>query len=204
MSLTNHVAIFGGSFDPPHIGHQIAALWLVSALNAKTVVVAPTYEHCLGKKLVNFDHRLEMCHMMCELLFPMNAGGDDYDRREVWTSDVEIRLPRPNTTYNLINEIKTFKEYEDQEIAVIIGSDLVPEVHKWHEWDKVAESAKIVALGRSGFEGAKTPLKIYQYPIELSAISSSEVRSRVSEGKPITGLVPHNVERYIYEKGLYT
>ena len=102
MPLTNHIAIFGGSFDPPHFGHQLSCLWLISALNAKAVVVAPTFEHCFGKKLTDFNHRREMCERMCELLSPMNAG-DDYDRREVWVSNIEARLPKPNLTYNLIN-----------------------------------------------------------------------------------------------------
>jgi len=203
MPLTNHVAIFGGSFDPPHIGHEIAAIWLMSALNAPVVEVVPTFEHCFGKELADFDHRLEMCRLTFDKYDSLFARYS-CEEQGVFVNDIERKLPRPNITYNLVKAIQSETYYEDHEFAVIVGSDLVPELHTWARWYEIADMVKIVALGRSGFENAKTPLKIYQYPIELSAISSSEIRDKVRRGKPITGLVPCNVEKYIYEKGLYT
>jgi nicotinate-nucleotide adenylyltransferase len=202
MPLTNHVAIFGGSFDPPHIGHETAVIWLMSALNATVVEIVPTFEHCFGKQLTDFEHRLEMCRIAFDKYDSIFAR---YGKEEqgVFVNDIERKLPKPNITYNLVKAIQSEVYYEDHEFAVAVGSDLVPELHTWEKWNEVSKMAKIVALGRSGFESTRTPFKIYQYPIELSAVSSSEIRDNIKRGESITGLVPHNVERYIYENKLY-
>ena len=203
MPLTNHVAIFGGSFDPPHIGHQITCLWLASALNAKIIEIAPTFEHCFGKRLADFNHRVKMCELMAERLDSGYDSVDDDRVVRVRATAIEKYLPKPNITYNLVNAYIN-SHWNDYDCAVIIGSDLVPDLHKWVKWDEVAKIAKVIAVGRSGFDKAKTPLEIYQYPIELSAVSSSDVRTKIKNGEDITGLVPSNVKEYIYENGLYT
>jgi nicotinate-nucleotide adenylyltransferase len=203
MPLTNHIAIYGGSFNPPHIGHQTACLWLISALNAKAVMVAPTYEHYFGKELADFEHRMEMCQLMCSYVNFIYPNDEYENEREIFVTDIEKELPKPNTTLNLVNGVKKIDYCKDSQIAVVIGSDLVPELHKWHEWEKVAAENKIVAVGRSGFSNAESPLDIYQYPVELSAVSSSDIRERIAKGEPITGLVPHEIERYIYGQNLY-
>jgi len=191
MSLTKHIAIYGGSFDPPHIGHQIACMWLTEALNAELVVVVPTYEHYFGKNLIDFSHRMRMCELMI----------DRFPNDDIGVSSAEERLPKPNTTLGLVEDVKKF--YPDNQIEVVIGTDLIPSLHKWHNWDKVAEQARIVAVGRTGFGNAKSPYDIYQYPIELSAVSSSSIRDRIKGGKDITGMVPLKIKRYIEEHGLY-
>ncbi|MHA2280127.1 MAG: nicotinate-nicotinamide nucleotide adenylyltransferase [Promethearchaeota archaeon] len=202
MPLSNHVAIFGGSFDPPHIGHEIATLWLISALNAPVVEIVPTFEHCFGKKLTDFNHRYEMCRLMFSKYDGLSIERSKYSY-DIYVNDIEKQLPKPNITYNLIKTLMADPDYKENKFAVIVGSDLVPELHKWERWNEVADMVKVVALGRSGFENAKTPLKVYQYPIELSAISSSEIRDKIARGESITGLVPHRVEEYIYANNLY-
>ena len=188
MPLTDHLAIYGGSFDPPHIGHQITCMWLIEALNAQFVHVVPTFEHCFGKKLIDFEHRMEMCRRMSEPF-----------RGLVCASDAERDLPKPNITYNLL---QYYKGYSDN-IAVIIGSDLIPDLDKWTKWKEVSEEAIVIAIGRSGFKNVSTPLDVYQYPVELSAVSSSDVRKRIADGQDITGLVSKSVKEYIEEHGLY-
>ncbi|KKN37543.1 hypothetical protein LCGC14_0762260 [marine sediment metagenome] len=188
MPLTDHLAIFGGSMDPPHIGHQISCMWLRTALNAQFVHVVPTFEHCFGKKLSDFKHRVEMVKRMCEPF-----------RGMVCVSEAEEDLPKPNITYNLL---QYYKGYSDK-IAVVIGSDLIPDLHKWAKWEEVADESRVIAIGRFGFKDMTSPLSIYQYPIELSAVSSSDIRKRIAEGQDITGLVPKSVKDYIEEHGLY-
>ena len=96
MTLSNHIAIYGGSFSPPHIGHEIACSWLIHALNAKKVIVAPTYEHYFGKRLAHFGHRLKMCELMTQ----------QFDDRII-TWDAEKNLPHPNTTLNVLKYFTT-------------------------------------------------------------------------------------------------
>jgi len=191
MPLTDHIAIYGGSFDPPHIGHQIACMWLTEALNAELVLVVPTYTHYFGKDLTRFFHRMEMCELMI----------DRFPNDNIGVSNCESMLPKPNTTLKLVETVKTF--YPDNSLSVVIGTDLVPSLHKWHEWDKVAEQTKIIAVGRTGFDEVESPYAIYQYPISLSAVSSSAIRQRIKQGQDITGMVPSKVKKYIEGHGLY-
>ena len=187
MPLTNHVVIYGGSFNPPHVGHQIACMWLLHSLNAYTVIVVPTYEHAFGKQLLDFKHRFEMCKEMCSSL----PG--------TWVSDAECNLPHPNIT---VNTVKHFKQTFNK-VAVAIGSDLVHGLDEWKGWDEVMDLAKVVVVGRTGAGYADHDYNIYQYPVELSAISSSQIRGQVRRGKDITGLVPVGVKRYIQRYKLY-
>lgn len=192
MPLTNHIAIYGGSFDPPHIGHQIGCLWLLEALNALKVVVVPTYEHYFGKKLAPFKHRVEMCRIMTSSL----SGCGNIE-----VSSDEEHLPKPNTTFNLVRCI--ISSNPGAPVAVIIGTDLIPNLHKWSKWDEVAKIADIVAIGRSGYDDLSSPYDIHCYPVELSAVSSSEIRNRIASGMDITGLVSKKNKQYILDNGLY-
>ena len=103
MSLKDYTIIFGGSFDPPHSGHQAIIGWLINSLGAKEIIVCPTFQHCFGKQLSEFDRRLTMCDIMIEPF-----------KHKCWVSDVEYSMPSPNLTANLL---KTF---------VIVAETLLP------------------------------------------------------------------------------
>ena len=91
MPLTGYTVIYGGSFDPPHIGHATACKWLIEALNAKEVHVLPTYKHVFDKELAPFKDRIAMC-----------------DSLKLWDNDnikvrtTECLLSSPNLTINLV------------------------------------------------------------------------------------------------------
>jgi len=197
MPLTDYSVIYGGSFNPPHIGHQIACLWLMETLNAKEVLMVPTYKHAFGKKLESFEHRMKMCDEICRLW-----GSDEYPYPEypgnVWACDVEKDLPHPNITLNTVEHLD-----DNRKLAVAIGSDLVDQLDEWVGWDDVIKKAKVVVIGRSGSIRVQHDYPIYEYPVDLSAISSSQVRDRIRRGKDITGLVPKSVKEYIEKNGLY-
>jgi len=190
MPLTGYVAIYGGSFNPPHAGHQIACMWLIEALNVYKIVVAPTYQHYFGKELIDFNHRVTMCELMVKRF-----------GNRAFAVPVERSLPKPNTTLELVKIIQQY--YPNNPIAVVIGTDLIPSLHKWHSWDEVVRLAKIVAVGRTGFNKVYSPYDIYQYPIELSAVSSTAIRNRIEEGEDITGMLPSSIKEYIERHNLY-
>lgn len=201
MPLSGYTVIYGGSFNPPHIGHQIACMWMTEALNAKEVVVVPTYKHAFGKELVDFEHRIAMCELMtnlwpkdyCSAAYPPEGKG------RVWVSDIEKILPHPNIT---LNTVKEFKKYYNK-VAVAIGSDLLHDLDEWTGWDEVIKLAKIIVVGRTGGGHADHDYNMFEYPVELSAVSSSQVRGQVRRGKDIVGLVPATIKQYIEENGLY-
>lgn len=203
MPLTGYSVIYGGSFNPPHIGHQIACMWMVEALNAREVVVVPTFKHAFGKQLLDFKHRVAMCELMCDMWVnsTQQLFGNANNRApgQVWVSQMESSLPHPNIT---LNTVKEFIKVRDK-VAVAIGSDLLHGLDEWTGWDEVLNLAKVVVVGRTGAGHADHDYELYQYPVELSAISSSQIRGQVRRDKDITGLVPANVKKYIEDNGLY-
>ena len=68
MMLHGHTAIYGGSFDPPHMGHQLACLYVLEALAAEAVWLMPCFVHPFGKALSSFEHRFAMCEKLARPL----------------------------------------------------------------------------------------------------------------------------------------
>lgn len=196
MLLEGYEVIFGGSFNPPHMGHYLVCAWLLKALKANSVYLVPVYEHNFGKKLESFEHRMKMCNIM------RSPFGN-----EVVVDDIEKRLPKPNTTYGLLQQfkkelgIKTEKSNDD--LAIVIGSELLEELHRWHRYQELPDLAKIIVVERSGFSKAPAPIPVIEYPMLLPSTSSSEVRHRLADGRSIDGLVPYKVAEYIEKHRLY-
>jgi nicotinate-nucleotide adenylyltransferase len=187
--LTDYTVVFGGSFDPPHAGHQAIISWLIDSLDAKEVKVCPTFEHCFGKKMESFISRAHMCHAMVS------------DIKRAGAYIVEASMPRPNLTKNLL---KHFKDSGIEKLAVVIGADNLNQIHKWNGWDEVVKLAKVVAVGRPGYEMEESyPFDVDIYPVGISTISSTEIRKRLIESKSLEGFVPMKVAEYIKENGLY-
>ena len=188
--LTKYKVIFGGSFDPPHSGHQAISSWLVDSLDADEVIVCPTYEHCFGKKMESFHHRYNMCQEMMQSL-----------PKRVYVDAIEEHMPKPNMTKNLL---KHYKNSGVNKLAVVIGADNLNQIHKWNGWDEVVQLAKVIAIGRPGYELKDSyPFDVEVYPVGISTISSTEIRQRILEGKSLDGFVPYHVNTYIKENGLY-
>lgn len=203
MPLSGYTVIYGGSFNPPHIGHQIACMWMVEALNAAEVIVTPTYKHAFGKELVDFEHRVAMCELMCNSwrtnAFVTGPDTEEITPGRIWVSEIEKDLPHPNITLNTVKAIRNVRD----KVAVAIGSDLLHGLDEWTGWDDVLSLAKVVVVGRTGAGHADHDYELYQYPVELSAISSSQIRGQVRRDKDITGLVPASVKKYIESNELY-
>jgi len=191
MLLTNHTVIFGGAFDPPHSGHQAIISWLVESLDAERVILCPTYEHYFGKKMVDFNHRIAMCRFLEDHYFP-----------RVYVDEIEKDLPKPNLTRNLLSHYDKIKARS--KLATVIGADNLNQIHKWNGWDEVVRLAKIVAVGRPGFETkGEQSFDVDIYNVGISTISSTEVRKKLSNKESLDGFVPHKVNQYIKEYGLY-
>lgn len=187
--LTDYTVIFGGSFDPPHSGHQAIIHWLVDSLDAKEVKVCPTFEHCFGKKMENFIDRAHMCWRMTD------------DTKRAGTYIIEASMPKPNLTRNLL---KHFRDSGIEKLAVVIGADNLNQIHRWDGWDEVIKLAKVIAIGRPGYDMQDSyPFDVDIYPVGISTISSTEIRKRLEKGKSLEGFVPLKVAEYIKSKNLY-
>lgn len=183
--MTHSVGVFGGSFNPPHIGHVLACALLRSGHELDGVLVVPVFQHPFEKELAPFADRLRMC----ELAMAWMPG--------VEVSDVERRLGGESFTLHTVEAL--LAEEPARALRLVIGADVLADLPKWHRYDRIAELAPPIVLGRAGVVHPDAPAPL------LPAVSSTEVRALVRAGKEgeLAALVPAAVRRYIAERGLY-
>lgn len=179
------VALYGGSFDPPHVGHVLAATYLLSVGPFDQVSVIPVFSHPFDKPLSPFSNRLAMC----ELAFGWLPG--------VEISDIEQRLPAPSRTLDTIERLRQLHPTWD--LRLVIGADVLEEADSWYRFDRIRDLAPPWVLGRVGVECEDAP-----FPV-LPAVSSTDVRRLFAEGRHdvLSALVPREVHRYARDAGLY-
>ena len=176
------IAFFGGSFDPPHVGHVLAASWVLATHDVDELLVTPAFEHAFGKGLAAFEHR----RRMAELAFA--------SLRRVSVSEIEARMGGSSYTVHTLEKLK--EEQPDADVMLVVGTDLVDEIPRWHEAHRIPGLATLLVVGRGGYlDGTED--------IAMPAISSTEIRRRIAAGEPADALVPHSVLAYIAEHGLY-
>lgn len=197
------VGVFGGTFDPAHVGHLIAAEEARAGLSLDQVIFMPAGQPWFktSRPVTAAAHRLAMV----ELAVAANPS--------FRVSDAEIRRPGPTYTVDTLEELRG-KLGAAAELYVILGLDALAELGRWHRPGRVLEIATIVAMRRLGTHtfdagslesvspGACSGVVILDSP--LIEISGVELRRRVSEGRSIKYQVPESVSDYIHEHRLYT
>jgi nicotinate-nucleotide adenylyltransferase len=179
------VGIFGGSFNPPHVGHVLAAAYALSVAPIDRLLVVPVHRHPFAKELAPFDLRLRMC----ELAF------GELGRAQV--SDVESTIEGDSLTLRTLERLR--EQHPSWRMRLLLGSDVVPDLPKWHRFDRVAELAEPFFLQRSG------ALDPSLGPAVLPEISSTEVRALLREGRldEVRRVVPSRVLELVAEARLY-
>ncbi len=188
------LGIFGGTFDPPHIGHLIVADDAAEALHLDRVCFIPTGEHPL--KGAKVEAPAEVRARM------IRAATARSKRFEV--DERECRRPGPSYTIDTLAEIA--RERPDSELFLLVGGDVVGELHRWHRIREIGDWARLAVMSR-----AKAPVEVdvelgFDYlKVEVThiAISSSEVRERIRSGRPFRYLVPEPVHEIIVSERLY-
>jgi nicotinate-nucleotide adenylyltransferase len=178
------IALLGGSFNPPHVAHVMAAWWALATQGVREVWLLPTYRHPFGKPLAPFPDRVRMCELAVAAL----RGA------HVCTAEAELADdPLCGRTARTLEHLVA--KHPDRRFALLIGADLLPETPRWHRWDQVEALARVIVVGRQGYPGGVGP--------GLPAVSSTEVRERLGRGDDVAGLVPRRVLEYVEERGLY-
>ena len=178
------VAIYGGSFDPPHMGHVLSIAWVLSAGPVDRVWVVPTWKHPFDKGLVaSFEDRVAMCRHAFSL-FP-----------DVTVTTVERELGGVSRTLDTIEELES--AHPELRFRLLVGADLLPMTNRWHRWDEIVRRAPPIVVGR---EGHAVPTGC---PIAIPNVNSTSIREAVKAKQSIAGLAPLSVARYIDEQGLY-
>jgi len=184
------IAVLGGSFDPPHLGHH----WVVKQILEKRkdiekILLIPVNKHQWKDVLASEEDRLDM---LSEFVQP-----------SIELSDIEIKRPGISYTEDTLRELK--KKYS--KIFWIVGSDILNEYKKWDKKDEILNLATLLVFPRDpyllpevlphGFESLKNKDLI------TSNISSSAIRNRIAQNLPIKNFVTPRVEELIRSKGLY-
>jgi len=187
------VGIYGGTFDPIHVGHLITAQYILEERRLDKIIFIPAFISPHKTQVLSSasNHRLEMVKIAVE-------GYDKFD-----FSDYEITKGGVSYSLNTILELK--KKYN--EIELIIGYDNLLSFDKWHQPDEIIKLAKLIVLKRK-FAGDINQFN--KYFAEASFIdspvidiSSTTIRERVRKNLPIDFLVPQKVKEYIAANSLY-
>lgn len=163
------VAVYGGSFDPPHIAHQAAVQLVANLDGVDRVLVVPVFEHAFDKSLASFEHRVAMCEL-CMLESP-----------NVEISRLEASLERPNFTLNTLQAL--VREHPEFRLRLVVGADVLQDVGRWHRFDEVVAMAPLLPLGRVGVASDAAPAPV------LPDVSSTEIR-RALAGRATARLTP--------------
>ena len=197
-----NLGVFGGTFDPIHLGHLVVAEEARSVLQLDEVLFIPTGQPWLksGLKITDAAHRLAMV----ELAVKSNPG--------LRSSDMEVRRPGPTYTVDTLTELRQ-ELGPGPELHLILGLDSLADLKRWHLPERIFDLSRVVAVTRPGYEdfepgalesiapGASSKVHLLKGP--LIGISGTEIRRRVCNGLPIRYWVPRCVESYILERGLY-
>ena len=187
------IGVLGGTFDPPHVGHLLAAVDAFEALSLDKLIFVPAAAQPLKTKtpaLASAEDRLEMVRL---------AVGDD-PRFEV--SESEIARGGLSYTVDTLEEL--VRERPGSELVFILGMDALSSFDKWKSPNRILELASLAVLARSGDHRSSSDLGgVTVVGMRRIDISSSEIRQRIAAGKSIRGFVAESVEAYISAENLY-
>lgn len=192
--------VFGGSFDPVHLGHLIIGEEVAERLGLEKILFVPArYQWLKGRALTAVAHRWRMLELAV-------AGNPLFD-----LSPVEIDRPGPSYTVDTLLQLS--HNHPGVALYFILGWDALKDFPQWKDPQRIIRLCRLVAVPRPGVPrpevsrleaevpGISERLILLESP--LIGISSSEIRERLAQGRSIRYLVPASVEAYIREHGLY-
>lgn len=193
------LGIFGGTFNPVHAAHLVAAEEVKEQMHLDKVLFIPSVNPPLkeGDDLIDFNHRMEMVKRAIK-------GNDTFE-----LSDIEAETTNGSKSYTIDTLMALRGRYKDEAVKLylIIGMDQLIDLHKWKDPGKLFMLSEVVAINRPGYlvqqiENEYSRQVVY-VPVPSLEISSSDIRFRIKENRSIKYLVPDEVEKYIIENKLY-
>jgi nicotinate-nucleotide adenylyltransferase len=195
MPKPKRIGIFGGTFDPIHLGHLIVAQQAAEKLGLDRVIFIPAGQppHKGGMKLSPARDRYQMALLAIK------------GHRLFSASDIEIRSKGSSYTVNTLNALRS--KHKTAGLFLLLGLDQAVLLSTWKEPEKLFELATVCVLSRPGFSRngvePRWRKRIRFLPVSPIGISATDIRARAGRGKTIRYLVPETVDRYIKKHKLY-
>lgn len=193
-TAARRIGIFGGTFDPVHVGHLVAAVNVRHALKLDVVflVVANQPWQKVGERSVS---------PALDRLAVVQAAVGDVPGVEA--SDLEI--VRGGVSYTADTLDVLHDQYPEAELVLIIGADVAATLHTWERVVEVATRCQLAIVNRPGAPPPAIPLGWRADVVEIPAleVSSTDLRARVAEGRPLEYLVPEAAVHELRRRGLY-
>jgi nicotinate-nucleotide adenylyltransferase len=192
--MTSRVGIMGGTFDPIHHGHLVAASEVAALFELDEVIFVPTGEpwQKSTRRVSPAEHR----YLMAVIATASNP--------RFWVSRVDIDRAGPTYTIDTISDIE--RQRPGAELFFITGADALGQILSWKDAEETLRRARFVGVTRPGYELSDAHLPIDSVTlidVPAMAISSSDCRERVAAGRPVWYLVPDGVVQYINKHSLY-
>ena len=184
------IALFGGSFNPPHVGHVMVASWILATDRADEVWLMPAAHHAFAKPLAPFEARVAM----------LRAGFAALGKF-VSVSEIENERAGPSFTIDTVEILRA--RFPAHRFSLVVGTDVLVDSPKWKEWDRLLTLVELLPVRRAGCPGSEPdPAPANPTPL-FPDVSSTLVRERLARGETVEGLVPAGALAEIRARSLY-
>lgn len=191
------IGVMGGTFDPIHHGHLVAASEVADRFNLDEVIFVPTGQpwQKAGKTISPAEDR----YLMTVIATASNPRFS--------VSRVDIDRNGPTYTIDTLRDLR--QQFPDEALYFITGADALTSIMSWHDWEEMFQLAEFVGVTRPGYELREDMLpadiqkRVHLVEIPAMAISSTDCRARAAEDRPVWYLVPDGVVQYITKNALY-
>lgn len=197
LEQARRIGVMGGTFDPIHHGHLVAASEVADRFNLDEVIFVPTGQpwQKAGKTISPAEDR----YLMTVIATAANP--------RFTVSRADIDRAGPTYTIDTLRDLRG--DYPDADLYFITGADALSSIMSWHDWEDMFELAEFVGVTRPGYELTEDMLpadvqeRVHLLDIPAMAISSTDCRERAAAGRPVWYLVPDGVVQYIAKHRLY-
>ena len=185
------VALFGGSFNPPHVGHLLAAAYVRSVVQLDALWIMPVGQHPWGKELAR-----------------SNIGWRCVRRWRVELSEQKSRVSTASRDFQAarFTRLSGLRErHPDARFSLILGADTAADWEKWFDFQRLVTLVRPIVVGRQGRaeEHGVIPGALFLTDVEMPNVSSSAIRDRLAKGQDVSHLVPAAVLRELQARKLY-
>ena len=190
------ICLFGGTFDPPHIGHLLVAQTIFESENFDKLLSIPALTpHKDTNKITAIDHRVNMLKLAIQ------------NNPQFEISDIEVKRGGMSYSIDTIKHLKNENGAASDELFFLLGSDSLKSFHTWREPENILKECQVIVAVRPGFRPSDIPSwilsKIQFANLPRIEISATTIRERWQTNKTIRYMVTQPVWEYINEKNLY-